>query len=358
MVFSHAKSPREDMSFRSRTVHDINDTWLLRFIGRCGFSGCWDSRRSILHFSYLMTFFSAFCCVFSLISLNKNNTPTKHGCWTYGVSDKSLLYFGISGYYAEVTTGQFTVKSYIDYAEGECDQDSEYCSSCDEAGHTVVFCVFLACATRLCSIMLLKARMNPLSDIALIKVLGIFSESLSALTLAGACFVWQEYCKKVLPNTGLDYTDGPGLILCAFALTITMLLVIVHIMIPTIDPSIADPGCCSSKRKEPQGGSKRNLGNVSKGATNQNKYKAAGGRGHPEDIRGPESKQPKNMEMTERQRNKAEAQQKGKSRHETRGASGSGGQRGRSGSSSSTGSNKKNVSGYQSPRGSGQGRHY
>lgn len=158
------------MSFRSRTVHDINDLWLLKFIGRCGFSGCWDSRRSILHFSYLMTFFSTFCCIFSLISLNKNNTPTQHGCWTYGVSDKSLLYFGISGYYAEVTTGAYTVTSYIDYAEEECDQSSEYCSSCDEAGHTVVFCVFLACATRLCSIMLLKARMNPISDIAVIKV--------------------------------------------------------------------------------------------------------------------------------------------------------------------------------------------
>lgn len=348
MVFSHAKSPREDMSFRSRTVHDINDLWILRFIGRCGFSGCWDSRRSILHFSYLMTFFSTFCCVLSLISLNKNNTPTKNFCWTYGVSDKSLLYFGISGYFAQVTTGQFTVESYIDYAEDECDQSSEYCSSCDEAGHTVVFCVFLACATRLCSIMLLKARMNPLSDLAVIKVLGIFSESVSVVTLSGACFVWQEYCKKVLPNTGLEYSDGPGVILCAFALTITMLLVVVHIMIPTIDPSIADPGCCSSKRKEAQGGSKRNLNVVSNGATTTNKYKTSGGREAP--TAGREMKQTNKMEMTDRQRNKSEAQQKNKSRGETRGGQ-STASRGRQQQQQQREKTKKNnVSGYTSPR--------
>jgi len=332
MPISHARTPREDMSFRSRTVHDINDTCCLRFIGRCGFSPCWDSRRSILHFSYLMTFFSTFCCIFSLISLDKNNTPTQHGCWTYGVSDKSLLYFGISGYYAEVTTGHVTVTSYIDYAEGECDQNSEYCSSCDEAGHTVVFCVFLACATRLCSIMLLKARMNPISDIAVIKVLGIFSESISCVTLAGACFVWQEYCKKVLPNTGLEYSDGPGLILCAFALTMTMFLVLVHVMIPTIDPSIADAGCCSSKRKEPKGGSKRHLGATSHNATTSNKYHEKGGRAAPPNTGRVETKQTKKMEMTERQRNKAAAQQR------------------QPGGKPRGGGQKKTVSGYQSPR--------
>jgi hypothetical protein len=343
MPISHASTPREDMSFRSRTVHDINDTWCLRFIGRCGFSPCWDSRRSILHFSYLMTFFSTFCCIFSLISLNKNNTPTKQGCWTYGVSDKSLLYFGISGYYAEVTTGQFSVTSYIDYAEGECDQNSEYCSSCDEAGHTVVFCVFLACATRLCSIMLLKARMNPISDIAVIKVLGIFSESVSCVTLAGACFVWQEYCKKVLPNTGLDYTDGPGLILCAFALTLTMFLVLVHVMIPTIDPSIADPGCCSSKRKEPHGGSKRNLDVVSNKTSASNKYKEKGGRSAPASGR-PEAKQTRKMEMSERQRNKAAAEERR-------------GNQGRPHGHGQAQGKKKSVSGYQSPRTADQGNY-
>jgi hypothetical protein len=336
MTIDSASTPRNDMSFRSRTVHDINDIWILRFIGRCGFSGCWDSRRSILHFSYMMTLFSTFCCIFSLISLNKNNTPTQQGCWTYGTSDKSLLYFGISGYFAEVTTGAFTVRSYIDYAEDECDQNSNYCSSCDEAGHTVVFCVFLACATRLCSIMLIKARMNPISDIALIKVLGIFSESVSAITLAGACFVWQEYCKKVLPNTGLEYSDGPGLILCAFALAMTSILVVVHVMIPTIDPSIADAGCCSSKRKEAKGGSQRNLGVVSKPGAHHhhhNKYqqtKSNSSRAAPP-LGRPESTQTKKMEMTERQRNKAEAQQ-------ARGVNSSGGH---------NGGQKKKVSGYQ-----------
>ena len=332
MPIQSAETPRQYMSFRSRAVHDINETWLLRFVGRCGFSGCWDSRRSILHFSYLMTFFSTFCCVFSLISLNKNNTPTQHGCWTYGTSDKSLLYFGLSGYYAQVTTGHYTLSSYIDYAEDECDQNSEYCSSCDEAGHTVVFCNFLACATRLCSVMLLKARMNPISDIAVIKLLGIFSESLACICLAGACFVWQEYCKKVLPNTGLEYSDGPGLILCAFGLTMTMFLVVVHIMIPTIDPSKADSGCCSSKRKEAKGGSKRNLNTVSK-APVKSKYEQGGGRSVPNT--GRPTTAPKKMEMAERQRNRGtDAHGKGRGKRDSQDRN-----------------KKKNVSGYQPARG-------
>lgn len=318
MAFKSKHTPRELMSFRTRAVHDVNDTALFRCIGRCGFSGCWDSRRSILHFSYMLTFFSTFCCIFSLISLDKNNTPTQNGCWTYGTSTSSLLYFGISGYYAEVTTGEYTVESYIDYAESECDQDSEYCSSCDEAGHTVVFCVFLACATRVSSIMLLKARMNPLSDIAVIKVFGIFSESIAAMCLAGACFVWQEYCQKKLPLTGLEYSDGPGLILCAFALTLTMFLVLVHAMIPTIDPSQAEDGCCSSKRKEPKG-SKRNLGSTPQNTRAENKYK-----NRPPPPR--QNKEPERIEMTDRQRQK------------------------QSGGYARSKQHKHNVSGYESSR--------
>jgi hypothetical protein len=348
MVFASAATNRNDMSFRSRTVHDINDLPCLKFIGRCGFSGCWDSRRSILHFSYLMTFFSTFCCIFSLISLNKNNTPTQQGCWTYGTSDTSLLYFGISGYFAMVTTGQYTVRSYIDYAEGECDQNSEYCSSCDSAGHTIVFCVFLACATRISSIMLLKARMNPISDIAVIKVLGIFSESLSALCLAGACFVWQEYCKKKLPLTGLVYSDGPGIILCAFALALTCLLVIVHVMLPTIDPNIADPGCCSSKRKEAKGGSKRNHPQAAgakpkQGGNNPNAYPNANA-GRPGATKT-EARGTQKMEMAGRQQQQQGNNNSGK-QDATR----------KAGGPKKEAAPNKHVSGYQSSKKTNAGR--
>jgi hypothetical protein len=135
--------------------------------------------------------------------------------------------------------------------------------------------------------------MNPLSDIAVIKVLGIFAESLSAISLTGAYFVWKEYCKNVLPNSGLEYTNGPGFIFCALALTLTICLVVMHVMIPTIDPSIADPGCCSAKRQEAKGGSTRNLAAV---------------------LEKKGSKQTNKMEMSYRKGTKAEAQEKRKSR--------------------------------------------
>jgi len=232
----------------------------------------------------MLTFFSAFCSIFSLISLDKNNTPTAQGCWTYGTSDTSLLYFGISGFYARVTTGQFTVASYIDYATTDCDQNSSYCSSCDTAGGTICFLVFLACATRISSVMLLKARMNPLSDIAVIKSLGIFSEALAAMCLAGALFVWQQYCHNKLPLNNLVYSAGPGGILCALALGITIVLVIVHVMIPTINPRDAEDGCCSSRIKEPQNGSLKNRKKAEKALNN------------------PEAKYTEKMEMTERKK--------------------------------------------------------
>lgn len=154
--------------------------------------------------------------------------------------------------------GSGTITSYIKWTNEACSDsiNNPYCSNCDTGGKSAVFLVLLACTTRLPSMMLLKARMNPISDIPLIKFLGMIAEALAALCLSGAMFIWREYCHVQLPAQGsMTYAYGTGFYMLALGFCMSTLLFVFHTLLPTEDPfdevSLLDEhlACCSAKSR-------------------------------------------------------------------------------------------------------------
>lgn len=165
---------------------------------------------------------------------------------------------GVSGSLWETLVGSNVITSYIRWTNAACSDSDEnpFCTNCETGGKTVVFLVLLSCSTRIPSMMLLKARMNPISDIPLIKFLGMVSEGLAAVSLSGAMFIWREYCHVQLPAEGnMVYSYGSGFYLLALGFCMTAILFVVHTLMPTEDPyddtSLLDEHltCCNAKAK-------------------------------------------------------------------------------------------------------------
>lgn len=165
---------------------------------------------------------------------------------------------GLSGSFWETIVGSGTVKSYIRWTDAACSDspESPHCDNCDTGGKAAVFLVLMSCTTRLPSMMLLKARMNPISDIPLIKFLGMVCDGLAAMSLCGAMFIWREYCHVQLPSqSSTTYSYGAGFYMLALGFCMTLLLFVVHVLMPTEDPyddtSLLDEHllCCSSKAR-------------------------------------------------------------------------------------------------------------
>eukprot|EP00602_Paraphysomonas_sp_CaronLab_P011167 CAMPEP_0185040986 /NCGR_PEP_ID=MMETSP1103-20130426/39736_1 /TAXON_ID=36769 /ORGANISM="Paraphysomonas bandaiensis, Strain Caron Lab Isolate" /LENGTH=237 /DNA_ID=CAMNT_0027580539 /DNA_START=526 /DNA_END=1239 /DNA_ORIENTATION=+ len=107
------------------------------------------------------------------------------------------------------------------------------------------------------SIMLLKSRMLSHADEPLLKSLGYVSETLAAVCLASALFVWKEYCHKQLPlEDDLEYKHGQGFVLVALGFCLTFCMSIMHALMPTVDPDdherFKKMGILSAERKAPQ----------------------------------------------------------------------------------------------------------
>lgn len=232
-------------SFRSKAMTGLNKTSLCIVVGQIGIPIFWDYRESILSLCYLFTLFSSFCTVFACISLRHDRLTTVHAAWSIGSGSTSSAvdtnaWIGLSGAVWERQQGSTVQEDYILWVDSDCisanDQDP-YCDNCHSAGNTAVGLVLLAAVTRIPSIMLLKARMVSISDTPVIKSLGFFSELLAAISLAGALFVWREYCHKQLPwFDDLDYKYGGGFILVGLGLALTTGLAVIHLLMPTVDP--------------------------------------------------------------------------------------------------------------------------
>ena len=166
---------------------------------------------------------------------------------------------GLSGIFWETLVGSSAVTSYIVWTDSACSDtnDNPFCDNCATGGQAAVFLVLLACTTRIPSMMLLRARMNPISDIPLIKLLGMVSEGIAAVCLSGAMFIWREYCHVQLPSqSSITYSYGSGFMMVAAGFCSTFLLFIIHTLMPTEDPyddiTLLDehiPQCCSSKAR-------------------------------------------------------------------------------------------------------------
>jgi hypothetical protein len=165
---------------------------------------------------------------------------------------------GLSGSVWETMVGAQAITSYIRWTDESCSDSSDnpYCDNCDTGGKAAVFLVLVSCTTRIPSMMLLKARMNPISDIPLIKFLGMMCESLAAVSLSGAMFIWREYCHVQLPSPNiLTYSYGSGFYMLTLGFCLTSILFVVHTLMPTEDPyddiSLLDEhlACCSAKSR-------------------------------------------------------------------------------------------------------------
>lgn len=232
-------------SLRTQAINSINELEICQFIGRCGLPFCWTYRQQILHLGYLLTIFSTFCAIFSLISLGISQHATQIGPWSVGqgkIQDSIDVYssVGLSGINWESQAGTTLTNNYITWENPACvveNRKDPYCDNCNSAGNTVAGLVLLATVTRIPSLILLKARRLAHADEPLIKVLGVFSEGLASICLAGAMFVWNEYCHKQLPfQKDIDYSYGSGFILIALGFCTNVGMAITHLFMLTVDP--------------------------------------------------------------------------------------------------------------------------
>lgn len=269
-------------SLRTQAVNTINELKICQLIGRCGLPMCWVYRQQILHLGYLLTVFSTFCGVFALISLGVSQHATEVGPWSIGRgkihgSIDVLVSVGLSGVNWQSQAGTTLTDNYITWEDPSCvteKRNDPYCDDCNSGGNTVAGLVLLATVTRIPSLMLLKARRLAHADEPLIKVLGIFSESLAAICLAGAMFVWDQYCHLQLPfQPDVDYTYGSGFVLVALGFCTTVGMAITHLLMLTVDPDESpfhlNP---MSNNKAPQQSNSRAGGVEMRGTKNPRAY--------------------------------------------------------------------------------------
>jgi hypothetical protein len=232
-------------SLRTQAVNSINELKICQFIGRCGLPLCWVYRQQILHVGYLLTVFTTFCGIFALISLGVSQHATEVGPWSIGRgkihgSIDVLVSVGLSGVNWQSQAGTTLTDNYITWENPACvveNRNDPYCDDCNSGGNTVAGLVLLATVTRIPSLMLLKARRLAHADEPLIKVLGIFSEGLAAICLAGAMFVWDQYCHKQLPfQPDVNYRFGSGFVLVALGFCTTVGMAVTHLLMLTVDP--------------------------------------------------------------------------------------------------------------------------
>lgn len=244
---NHQKDFQRKESLRTQAVNSINDSELCQFIGRSGLPLCWRYRQAILHLTYVLTIFSTFCGIFALVSLGVSESATQVAAWSVGRgqlhnSVEVLASVGLSGINWKSQAGTTLTNNYITWENPACvveNRNDPYCDNCNSGGNTVGGLVLLATVTRLPSLMLLKARRLAHADEPLIKVLGVFAEILASICLAGAMFVWNEYCHKQLPyQADVDYTYGSGFILIALGFCTTVGMAVVHLLMLTVDPEI------------------------------------------------------------------------------------------------------------------------
>lgn len=246
----------------------INQTCCCVCLGRCGLPCAYDHRKYLLNLCYIFTFFSTFCSIFAVISIRHDITTTQVGPWSsahgfIGGAIERYLWAGLSGsVWAVGALDGTTTTNYVVWDSEDCSSTGTYCDNCHSAGNTAIGLVLLAAVTRVPSVMLLRARMENVSDLPIIKSLGIFSEILAAISYAGSLFVWRNYCHLNMPfQHDLEYKYGSGFILVGLGLAITMSLAAAHILIPTYDPDDAShygtKGCCQGKRKEPRSEAKQ-----------------------------------------------------------------------------------------------------
>jgi hypothetical protein len=267
-------------SLRTQAVNTINELEICQLIGRCGLPLCWVYRQQILHIGYLLTVFSTFCGVFSLISLGISQHATEVGPWSIGrgqihKSIDVLTSVGLSGVNWQSQAGTTLTDNYITWEDPACvveNRNDPYCDDCNSGGNTVAGLVLLATVTRIPSLMLLKARRLAHADEPLIKVLGIFAESLAAICLAGAMFVWDQYCHKQLPfQPDVSYSYGSGFVLIALGFCTTVGMAVTHLLMLTVDPAespfhLGPIGVTQPDKKPPQ-----NTGRIQmKGGNQQN----------------------------------------------------------------------------------------
>jgi hypothetical protein len=232
-------------SLRTQAVNSINESKICQVIGRCGLPLCWVYRQQILHVGYLLTLFTSFCGIFALISLGVSQHATEVGPWSVGRgkihgSIDVLVSVGLSGANWQSQAGTTLTDNYITWEDPACvveNRNDPYCNDCNSGGNTVAGLVLLATVTRIPSLMLLKARRLAHADEPLIKVLGIFSEGLAAICLAGAMFVWDQYCHLQLPfQPDVHYSYGSGFVLVALGFCTTVGMVVTHLLMLTVDP--------------------------------------------------------------------------------------------------------------------------
>lgn len=223
-----------------------------------------ENRQEVLSVGFLFTVVSFVCTLFACASLTESESITQVTSWSIGdgmlaETTETSVWAGLAGAVWSRTQGSTIQSDYILWSDKNCadiESDRHICGNCRSAGHTAFGLIMLAAVTRVPSFRLIRLRGASDGDHVVYKIFGVLSESLAAISMAGALFVWREYCHELLPHpNALNYRYGAGFVLVGFCLSLTSLLVVLHILLP----SQVKPEIIASDKQTPRNSSNRSI---------------------------------------------------------------------------------------------------
>lgn len=254
----------------SNTDNYINGSPCVKRLGRCGFH-YFDVNRSIFFgFASIFTFIAFFLTFWGCLSLSTKNTLVQRTYWVGGSATNTTsgqdfsMYVGLRSF--EYVNCKFE-PGYESYPES-CDRQSikwtddscksgplePACQACASTATTMWTTAVFNCIGLVLAFLGAQTRMRPIADIPVQKLLGVYSEFWTFITLAYALFTFEINCYKKLreavlvPDISGSFYAGPGVYCYGICCISALIRMAVHWMTPL--PGQSGCGSClnSSKR--------------------------------------------------------------------------------------------------------------
>lgn len=254
----------------SNTDNYINGNSYVKRLGRCGFHYFDVNRSTFFGFASIFTVIAFGLTLWGCLSLSTKNSLIQRTYWVGGGGQNITsgqdfsMYVGLRSF--EYVDCKFT-PGYESYSQN-CDRQSikwtddlckfgplePACQACAGIATTMWTTAIFNCIGLVLSFLGAQTRMRPVADIPVQKLLGVWSELWTFLTLAYALFSFESGCYKNLREavlvsdiTGAFYA-GPGLYCYVICCVSALIRMSVHWMTPL--PGQSGCGSCMNSEKE------------------------------------------------------------------------------------------------------------
>lgn len=201
-------------------------------------------------FAAFVSFFGCILQLIAVLSISTRNSTVKSTCWTYGESESSKLWVGLS----EVIYEQNGITTSTLWDEHNCVYD--YCHQCKDACGSTYNAVIVSLITSLPQLMTDIQRSTRRGDLNCQKVMGVVTGMIGTLSSLSSLSLYADGCLNNLPTSdvlgdSITYSFGPGFACLLLATLLKPFDVLVHFVTPVVRDKEAEMGGTLQEKVNP-----------------------------------------------------------------------------------------------------------